>query len=203
MEFPTSVIHSYFFSLLLNIQTEILDGIPALLYNAPSGTFSKKVNNETESEYFCELKSETEPHIDGVMEISDCIDGTPPGFVSHPHFMEGEEKLFEKFEGLSPDVNLHSSYAYLHPRLSVPLFGVSRMQVNLKVTKLKNHYEKFDNLILPIAWIETSTDSFPVKFNFLLFLSTIVVDYIEMIFKFGSLISFTISMLYIVIKINQ
>lgn len=165
------------------------------------GTFSSKINNETISEHFCELKSETKEHIDGVMEVSDCIDGAPPIILSHPHFMEGDERLFVKFEGISPNRSLHNSFVYLHPRMSVPLHGVSRMQVNLKVTKLRNHYEKFDNLILPIAWLETSTDSFPVKFKLLLFLSTIVVDYIEMVFKFGSIITFTVSTLYIVIKL--
>lgn len=186
---------------LICLQSEILDGIPALFYNAPVGTFSSKINNETKSDYFCELKSETKEHIDGVMEVTDCIDGNPPIVLSHPHFMEGDERLSEKFKGLSPNRSLHNSFVYLHPRMSVPLYGVSRMQVNLKVTKLKNHYEKFEDLILPIAWLETSTDSFPVKFKFLLFLSTIVVDYIEMVFKFGSLISLTLSTLYIVIKL--
>lgn len=134
------------------------------------------------------------------MEVSDCIDGNPPLILSHPHFLEGDEKLFEKFEGLAPDRSLHNSFAYIHPRMSVPLFGVSRMQINLKVTKLKSHFEKIDNLVIPIAWLETSNDSFPPKFKFLLFFSTIVVDYIEMVFKFGSILSFLLSTLYIVIK---
>lgn len=137
------------------------------------------------------------------MEVTDCIDGNPPIVISHPHFMEGDSKLFEYFEGLSPNRSLHSSYAHLHPRMSVPLFGISRMQINLKVTKMNKHYEKFDGLILPIAWLETSTDSFPTKFNFLLFLSTIVVDYIEIVCKYGSILSFVLSTLYLVIKLLE
>lgn len=137
------------------------------------------------------------------MEMTDCIDGNPPIVISHPHFMEGDPQLLEMFEGISPDRNLHSSYAYLHPRMSVPLFGVSRMQINLKVTKMNKHFEKFDGLILPIAWLETSTDSFPNEFNFLLFLSTIVVDDIEIVCKYGSIVSFILSSLYLVIKLLE
>ena len=192
-----------FFKIIFSFQSEILDGIPALLYQAPYGSFSSKINNETESEYFCDLKNPVGAHVDGTMEVSECIDGNPPLIISHPHFMEGDSQLFEHFEGISPNRSLHNSYAYLHPRMSVPLYGISRMQINLKVTKMNRHYEKFDGLILPLAWLETSTDSFPAKFNFLLFLSTIVVDYIEMVCKYGSIVSFIISSFYIVIKLFE
>lgn len=160
-------------------------------YDAPPGSFASK------NEHFCELKSENDEHIDGVIEVSDCFDSSPPIVLSHPHFMEGDEKLFEKFEGLLPDRNLHNSYAFLHPRMSVPLNGISRMQINLKVSKLNDHYAKFDNIILPIVWIETSTESFPLDLKFLFFISSTFVNYIEEIFKFGSIIIFTLSTLYI------
>lgn len=123
------------------------------------------------------------------MEVSDCIDGRPPVFVSYAHFMEGDAKLFEKFEGLYPNRSKHTPYAYIHPRLGTPLFGISRMQLNLKVSSFGKHYEKFNGLILPLAWIETSIEEFSIKIKILLYLSTYGVDFFEVILKYGSIIT--------------
>lgn len=134
------------------------------------------------------------------MDISDCIDGTPPIFVSFAHFMDGNSKLFERIEGLKPDRRFHTPHAHIHPRLGIPLFGESRMQLNLKVTSLGRHYEKFDGLILPLAWIQTSVDEFPLRFKFLLYTSTYFVDFIEIVLKYGSIISFLASVGYLLRK---
>lgn len=167
--------------------------IPAYHYVAPENSFAKPSEKILNDKY-CELKSVDYEHLNGVLEVSDCIEGSPPIFASHPHFMEGDEKLFEHFEGLSPNRSLHNSFAYLHSRFSIPVFGTSRMQLNLKMKHYKNYYKAFpNNLILPLGWIETTTDTIPEEFKFRLYLSTVVVDVLEIIIKYGSFVTFIIS----------
>lgn len=131
------------------------------------------------------------------MKISDCINGNPPIFVSHPHFMEGDKKLFENFEGLAPNRSLHNSFVYLHPRFSTPFLGISRMQLNLQVSHFRNYYQKLpEDLILPLAWIETTNSEIPSKFKLLFFLSSNVADWGENLFKYGSIFFLMISILF-------
>lgn len=109
--------------------------------------------------------------------------------------MEGDERLFSHFEGLAPNRSRHNSYAYLHPRFSIPVLGTSRMQLNLRLTHYKNYYNHYPNeLIFPLAWIETTSDVIPEEFKFKLYLSTVIVDCIEIIFKYGSVFTFIVSL---------
>lgn len=179
--------------LVFDKEVKIINGMRSYRYKAPFGSFSTQ-KSYPENKFYCELKDLKEETIDGVLEVSKCIDGNPPIFVSHPHFMEGDPKLFEHFDGLSPNETLHNSFAFLHPRLSIPFFGVSRMQLNLKVNHFGKYYKKFpDGIILPLAWIETTTEEFPESIMTRLFLATTVVDYLENFFKYGSLISLILS----------
>lgn len=172
-----------------------VNGMRSYRYKAPFGAFSP-----THKDY-CELKSVKQKHVDGVLDVSDCIDGNPPILISHPHMMEGDKKLFEHFEGLNPNMSLHESFAHIHPRLSVPISGVSRMQLNMRVSHFGNYYKKLPNdIILPLVWIETTSEEFPVGIKTRLFLSTVVVDFIEIFFKIGSIISLMLSILYLMLS---
>lgn len=186
--------------LVFDRETTVVNGMRSYRYVAPSGTFSSPTSNHSNKDY-CELKSIDHPHTDGILEVSDCIDGSPPIIFSHPHFMEGDAKLFEHFEGLQPNKSLHESYAYIHPRLSVPLFGVSRMMLSLKLSHFGSYYEKVpEGIILPLAWIETTTEDFPDYIKAQLFLSTVVVDYFETFMKYGSLVMLLMSSWYLVVS---
>lgn len=138
-----------------------------------------------------------------MLDISDCIEGSPPVFVSYPHFTEGDAKLLDKLEGLYPNRSNHAAYAYLHPRLGFPLFGISRMQINLKVSSFGRDYEKFNGLILPLAWIETSIEEVPVKFKILFYMSTYVVDVVEVILKYGSIIALIYTLSCLIINLEH
>ncbi|KAG5677316.1 hypothetical protein PVAND_007085 [Polypedilum vanderplanki] len=177
----------------------VLNNIPAYYYEAPENTFT--YNNKN----YCELKSIHKNHINGVLEVSDCLEEKPPAFISHPHFMEGDDKLFEHIDGLKPNRSLHNSFVYLHPRLSVPLYGVSRMQLNLRVNHFKNYYKKFpDGLILPLAWIETTTSKdVPKKFKQLIYLSSVFANNFEIFIKFGSLITMMISLSLLIVQLYK
>lgn len=177
--------------------------IPSYLYVAPENVFSKP-NDKIPNDCYCELASIHEEHVNGVLEVSDCIDGSPPVLASHPHFMEGDEKLIEHFEGIAPNRSLHDSFVYLHSRFSVPVFGTSRMQLNLKLSHHKNYYKHFPNgLILPLGWVETTTDVIPDEFKFKLYLSTVVVDFTEAVIKYGSVFTFIVSLTYILFTLMR
>lgn len=166
--------------------------MPSKMYESHYDIFSTSKNNS----YNCELKSIKESHVDGVMDISDCINGSPPVLVSFAHFMEGDPKLFEHFEGLNPDRKKHSPLAHIHPRLGVPIYGISKLQLNIKVTSFGRHYQKFNDMILPLAWVETSVQEFPLSYKILLYLSTYVVDIVEVILKYGSIVGMIVSIRY-------
>lgn len=165
-----------------------MNGISSLRYTAPRNAFSSPKNYP--NRFYCQRKNyDQDKHIDGVLDVSRCIDGHPPMFISFPHFLEGDEKLFELFEGLSPNESLHRPFAHIHPRLAVPLDGASKMQLNLRVHHLGKYYEKIpQETILPLAWVEITDDKFPPNIQFLVFLSTIVADYFEVFIKYGSII---------------
>lgn len=186
--------------LVFDEEVKIMNGMRSYRYKAPFGTFST-LESYPENKFYCEPKGVKDKAIDGVLDVSKCIDGNPPILISHPHFMEGDKQLFQHFDGLNPNESLHNSFAFIHPRLSVPFFGVSRMQLNLKVNHFGKYYKNLpDEIILPLAWIETTTEDFPESIMTRLFLSTIVVDYIEIILKFGSLFSLMLSSLVLVLQ---
>jgi len=156
--------------------------------------------NET-SEFYCERKDNNDNrHINGVLDVSACIDESPPVFLSHPHFMEGDDELFEHFEGLQPNRSLHDSFVFVHKRLAVPIHGVSRMQINLKLTRHRSYYKSLpDDLILPLAWLEISNDKLGQQFEMKLFLSTTVADWIERFLQYGSLVFLMLWFPYLII----
>lgn len=185
--------------LVFDKETKVMNGMQSYRYKAPFGTFSSP-DNYPSNKFYCELKSMMQKHIDGVLDVSSCVDGNPPIFISHPHFMEGDTKLFKHFKGLKPKQSLHESFVHIHKRLSVPLFGVSRMQLNLKLNHFGNYYKNIpDEIILPLAWIETTTEEFPDNIKTRLFLSTVVVDFVEVFFRFSSLFGIIASLVFILI----
>lgn len=187
--------------LVFDKEEKIMNGMRSYRYKAPYGSFSSP-ETFPENKFYCELKSVSEKQPDGVLDVSSCIDGNPPIFISHPHFMEGDQELFKHFEGLKPEPRLHESFANIHPRLSVPIFGVSRMQISLRVNRFGKYYKNIpDGLILPLVWIETTTDEFPANVMTRLYLSTIIVDNLEIFFKFGSLLCFAAA--FFILVFNQ
>lgn len=186
--------------LVFDEETKAHNGMRSYLYKAPFGAFSSR-DSYPENNFYCELKGLNEQHVDGILDVSGCIDGNPPISISHPHFMEGNRDLFKHFEGLEPDISLHSTFAYVHPRLGIPLYGVSRLQVNLKLNRFGSYFKNVtDGIILPLAWIETAPEEFPDYIKTRVFISTVIVDFIEDIFKFGSVISLCGSIMYLTFK---
>ncbi|KAG5674770.1 hypothetical protein PVAND_004720 [Polypedilum vanderplanki] len=128
--------------------------IPVLQYNIPDDIFDKNKN--------CEPKNTEPQNIDGTFDASQCdfVEGSPPIFVSFPHFLHGDPKLFEHFEGLKPNKNSHKSFVHFHPRISVPIQGSLFMQLNLQLFHFRNYFKEFpEGIILPVAWIEVTIEN--------------------------------------------
>lgn len=110
-------------------EVSVFNGVPAWRYKAPTNVFDSPDKNP-ENECYCDVSSGSCPP-SGVFNATLCFDA--PIFSSFPHFLYGDESLFENIEGLSPDPEKHMTYADVHPRLGFPLGGSSRFQINVQV----------------------------------------------------------------------
>lgn len=146
---------------------------------------------------FASSKKSKFPHINGTIDLSDTIAANPPLLGSLPHFMEGDPKLFEPFEGLKANKSIHMPYAYIHPRLGSLIKGSLCYQLNIRVTSYNNCYKKFNDLILPLVWMEFTIDEMPTIFKVLLFIVSPVGDILEVILKYGSILSFLMSIYHL------
>jgi hypothetical protein len=158
------------------------------LYASDFGLYSQYSPN------YCELKRLQEKQIAGTLDISDCIPDNPPVVISHPHFAEGDPKLCEMFEGLEPEkFNTPQTCIYVVPRFGVTVFLSTKIQFNLRVSSLSKYYTKLNDVILPVAWIETSLEEPPIALKMIFYVITYVVDGLEIILKYGSILVLLIS----------
>lgn len=123
------------FPLVFDSEVNIYDGVPAYRYKAPLNVFSKPEEN-IENQCYCD-KSTSNCAKSGVFNATLCFDS--PIYASFPHFLNGEESLFENFIGLEPNENKHLTFADVHPRLAFPIDGASRFQINVQVFKAGVH----------------------------------------------------------------
>jgi hypothetical protein len=166
-------------------------GLPSYYYEAPLTNF------DADNEFYCEPKKLRASHIKGTCELSDAINGNPPLLGSYAHLINADPKLFEPFEGLKPDMKRHTPHAYLNPRIGMIMKGSLIWQLNVKVTSFRGHYEKFNGLILPLAWMELTIDELPLRFKIMLFMVSPVSDILEIILMYGSIFSFLYSIFYL------
>lgn len=117
------------FPLVYDSEVNIMDGIPAWRYKAPLDVFADPETNPS-NQCFCD-KNTNECPPSGVFDVSRCFEA--PIYLSYPHFLNGNNSLFEKLDGLNPVEDLHRSYADVHARLAFPIGGASRVQINMQV----------------------------------------------------------------------
>jgi scavenger receptor class B protein 1 len=143
--------------------------VSSRFFTSPSQSQTKSVSSynyeiskdflSPNSDDFCELKSFDDTQIKGVTCFSDCIDESPPVYFSYPHFMDGDESLFEYLDGLKPDKNLHKSFMRIDPRTSTIVQSRLRMQTSLKLHYSKKYYKNFpEGLFFPTAWFDWAID---------------------------------------------
>ena len=179
----------------------VLNGIPAWRYKNPQGGFASSRNNP-DNKCYCDSETTSCPP-DGVFDASKCLDGIPL-LVSYPHFLEGNESLFEHFEGLKPNRKMHETIADIHPRMAFPIGGFSRLQMNFKVTtkefnvffKKYSWYTKLPkDLILPLFWFEVTAGEIPEQFKVIVFNTTQSANATYLAIQYGSLIAALVSLL--------
>lgn len=116
--------------------------------------------------------------------------------ASFPHFYLGNESLFEKIVGLEPRQERHESYIDLHPRLGITVNMNMRLQMNVEVRKaigipFSGNLE--DGLILPLIWLDTGIGEIPESLRQILYRSHYMVNAIEAVLQWCSLIGVIIS----------
>ncbi|KAK5649342.1 hypothetical protein RI129_000371 [Pyrocoelia pectoralis] len=105
----------------------------------------------------------------GVGDLSPCYYSIPIS-ISQPHFLNADPSILEEIKGLSPDEAKHDTTMTIHPQLGVPLEANLRLQINLVMpeTSYNSRTEPFNNLILPLLWVELSIDAVPTLIQFYL-----------------------------------
>lgn len=106
----------------------------------------------------------------GLQPISACYYDIPV-VLSLPHFLDADQEIISKVDGISPDNEIHRSVAYVQPEYGIPLDGNAlRIQVNLGVpnTKYNTRTKPFNNITVPLFWIELSCSELPGFVTFIL-----------------------------------
>lgn len=185
------------FPLVYDTEVNIFDGVPAWRYKGPRDAFNHPSITK-ENQCFCHLESgKCAPS--GVFNATLCFGS--PIYSSYPHFLYGEESLFSKIDGLQPDESMHLSYADIHPRLAFPMMGASRFQINVQVTKINSipELQNFnDEQILPVMWMEVTSDTIPEEFRAMIYHSTFSANAIQLSLRYGSLLVVTITVAVLV-----
>lgn len=124
----------------------------------------------------CDLK--------GIGDISPCYYGVPLS-ISQPHFLNADAKLLEDVVGLSPDPSKHNFYAVIHPESGLVLEGKFRLQLNLNVPDNAFNYKTrpYDNLVMPLLWLELSIDGPPTLFRIGIELLFVVLPWVQRVLK--------------------
>lgn len=139
------------FPLIFEKEVETLKGESALRFKIERDSL------ET-SECYCARSDHKKCPPNGILDISSCPASQLPFLISYPHFLEGDALLFEHFEGLSPNPELHSTSFDINPQSGITESSAIRFQYNIKVRSLANHGHRYKNIpaeiILPICWLE-------------------------------------------------
>jgi len=104
------------------------------------------VNNSLEENMcFNPFPDDKMPLYAGLMNVSACK-WNAPAYVSYPHFLHGDQALFDQFDegSLNPTVEDHESYIVLEPISGVPLEVAIRLQINTLLRPLVRNFDDGD-----------------------------------------------------------
>ncbi|XP_050297215.1 scavenger receptor class B member 1-like [Anthonomus grandis grandis] len=107
--------------------------------------------------------------IKGFQSIAPCYYGIPIT-LSQPHYFNADPKMLETVNGLAPNESEHGSLCAIQPDIGVPLSGSMKIQINLDVGKTKGNSKtyRFNDLQVPLFWVEITTEDLPSIVIFLL-----------------------------------
>lgn len=154
-----------------------IDGIKALKFTPPASVFSF---SNPDNYCYCpdirecalEVDSETwdlkDCHrcVDGIISLEGC-QGVPV-IMSTPHFLDGDERLWQSIDGLQPERDLHVTYLNVEPLSGMPLQAHKKIQISLPVSQ-SDYFDCMNNLltqmnytekelVFPLAWVDEGAD---------------------------------------------
>ncbi|XP_076389176.1 scavenger receptor class B member 1 isoform X2 [Megachile rotundata] len=102
----------------------------------------------------------------GLIDVTDCYYGFPIA-LSYPHFYKSDPSILAAVEGLTPNADLHESFAYIQPQSGLPLKLAFRFQINMALQNIGHmaRVEKFENFVLPLLWFEIGMYELPQSMN--------------------------------------
>ncbi|XP_017070192.1 scavenger receptor class B member 1 isoform X1 [Drosophila eugracilis] len=169
-------------------EVTIYNDIDVLRYRTPMDVFAHPSENPA-NQCYCQNTELCLPS--GVINATKCY-ADAPIFPSFPHFFTGDPVLYEDFDGINPDAQVHQTYADIHPRFGFPISGASRVQINIMLDKtpiLRNQGHRLKNTtILPLMWIEITSGDFSEEVLRKLYLSTFGLNAIQQTLKYGTLL---------------
>ncbi|XP_050664665.1 scavenger receptor class B member 1-like isoform X2 [Leptidea sinapis] len=101
---------------------------------------------------------------EGLLDVTDCYYGFPIA-LSYPHFYKGDDVLFNKIEGLTPNQELHETRFWVQPESGLPLDVSAKFQINMALDDISNmkNTEKFANIYLPLLWFDIRLFELPTS----------------------------------------
>ncbi|XP_039285487.1 lysosome membrane protein 2 [Nilaparvata lugens] len=165
---------------------------PALRYKNPSNVFSSPESNPDNS-CFC-IDSQCAP--EGLQNTKPCSYGAPV-YISFPHFLLADEKLHSDVLGLKPDPKIHSTHIDIHENLGFPIGGVTRVQMNIRVSNpawFATLRQLDDDIYLPICWLQCGVDKLPTDIYRILFHATYSLRFLEIFLMWSSVLMLLLCM---------
>lgn len=133
----------------------------------------------------CYCKDEGDCLPRGLVSIAPCYYDIPMT-LSQPHFYNADPSLVEQVTGLAPSKSLHDLNFTLHKRLGLPIKANLRIQVNLDVGQTKYNAKTtiFNNLHVPLCWLELQVDEVPSIVKILITLAYGILPVTEVMCKY-------------------
>lgn len=177
---------------LIPVEEGIKNGLTGYKYMFPEHMLDNGKNIK-ENKCFCR-NGKCLP--EGLIDVTDCYYGFPIA-LSYPHFYKGDDILFSKVEGLTPNKEDHETSFWIQPSSGLPLDISSKFQINMAlddISGIKNA-DRFANMYLPLLWFDirmyTLPKSMEIKFRFYINILPIV----ETVLMYLSFIAGTILIL--------
>ncbi|XP_055541325.1 scavenger receptor class B member 1-like isoform X3 [Wyeomyia smithii] len=100
----------------------------------------------------------------GLIDVTDCYYGFPIA-LSYPHFLDGDQHLLEKINGLQPNQSLHRSFFMINPLSGLPLKLSVKFQINMALGDISSitECERFSDVVIPTLWFEITMMQLPIS----------------------------------------
>lgn len=175
--------------LVFHSEAKFQQEIPTYRYTVDPDYFKARTHKNS-----CYCTATSDCTRDGVFDMSACTEGGAPILISQPHFLNGDPALTEFLDGLAPSKEKHEFFLDIHSKYGLTLGTVSRIQINVEVKKdtmiLKNVPS---GLILPLIWMEISSEDMPEHMFNLMYHATFSVHYLEVLLMWTCLVLVTIA----------